>query len=264
MNERMPVPAPVPATRRFEASICDRANPKSLVNLLPAEYAAKVEKIPDDLLRLSEAEYCHNYPPEPVLTRLKLRLWSEWQEAAAGPPGTKIRMSDVYGQQCSLDFFRDVFDEPYLLVWVVLPPATDQMQMEELFFSGLRQIQEILAMPNYEDGPTPKKGLQRGIARGKQQTYKKPNIALIKEKREWMKWLGDRVHGAMVQRQQLDARILAITQTGDQHKKTIAAPTGTGLPPMSPSEVLASLERQMTLSAPEIEQATVDAEHEDV
>jgi hypothetical protein len=238
-----PIPTVAPSARRFSAPVSDRSNPQSLVSLLPKEQADRVEAIDPTYFRMTEEEFLEKYKPEPALTRVKLKLFTAWEEAAAR--GKQIVLSDVYHGTCSRDFFMEIFENPQKLAWVVLPPATSKFQMEEMFFLGLRRMRETLEMPLWKETvkiAKPKGRPKTGTAIEKP---REPNVALMREIRETMYFLRDTVLGPVEQRHSIQAHLLAMTLQAQQLDPNVPTVSMPGSPNMTPLQVLDSIDRQI-------------------
>lgn len=92
--------------------------------------------------------------PSPTDNRLRVSFWQEYDRAQA--KGRPMNMSMVYGGICS----REYWEQCYLkfaekVAWLMTPPASYSIAMEEALIYAIEQMRDILEMPN-EDPVTGK------------------------------------------------------------------------------------------------------------
>lgn len=133
----------------------DSDDPRALVNLLPdpivravenARYARPTLFTMDEftLYTTLGSEKCR---PTPSDNRLRLKFWDEYDRAQA--TGTKINISNVVRGVVMPEYFTQTFlDRPEKIAWLMCPPASYIVKMEEALAFGIEQLRDILQLPH--------------------------------------------------------------------------------------------------------------------
>jgi hypothetical protein len=189
-----------------ELSIFDVQNKFSLVNLVPKEFGEFVKKIPLDIMALSEKEFIEKYNPDEIDFRLKLKFWDEWQLALLTPGGV-VRLPGVYYGVCTREYFYgQIIKNPTRLAWMITPPTDYEVAMRELLYRGMSRLREIIQLPFITKEPIVVNGKQAIDWEGVPLFRQKIDRGLVSEIRQVITLLADRVHGAIIQRVQVQAK----------------------------------------------------------
>ena len=150
----MTLPANPDAPDTRDVDLFNRAEPRALINLVPGAVAdafLETSQKRTDLLGLDEKtlyrtlrqEEC---TPTPTDNRLRLKFWDEYDRAQATQTG--MDMISVFAGICTKDYFYGRYlKAPEKVAWLLNPPASYTIKMEEALSYGVDQLREILDMP---------------------------------------------------------------------------------------------------------------------
>lgn len=148
------LPTELAAEKSHDIVFWDEANERSLVNLLPAEYATKLKDMKfehPDYFGLEERELAKfikeqkNLRPSPTVNRIRFKVWQEYDNAQTNlaPMNTK----KFYQGICDVETFHNIIKYPYNLAWIFCPPASYMTMMEEGLYFGIEKLRDILELP---------------------------------------------------------------------------------------------------------------------
>jgi hypothetical protein len=129
----------------------DRADPRSLISIMPREARATLEETPVAWLLMGEPELRGMVKPDTVLAAIRTAFWLEYDEAQASQ--TKMTIKGVQARmatQAPSLLIRDAFASTKKLAWVLHPPLIYDALVEESLRAGMGRVQEILALPLYD------------------------------------------------------------------------------------------------------------------
>lgn len=134
----------------------DRANPRSVINLVPQAVQASMQKAlaekpelftldEQDLYRTLRKNGC---TPTATDNRIRMRFWMEYDYAQLNYQG-KIDMSRVLSAVCSDDYFYNKYLHSLTRVaWLFCPPTAYMVKCEEALEFGIEQLRDILEQPH--------------------------------------------------------------------------------------------------------------------
>lgn len=172
-----------------DAIIWDPENQKSVLNIIPPRMRKQAETAketrPDLFQYQDEHSLWHNLKkaarPTPTDNRLRIAFWMEYDRVQAGFRH-KMDMTHVYGGVCSSAYFSDYYCiVPEKLCWLLTPPASYMIKMNEALDFGVDVLRNILSLDNVtEDG--------------------KPNVKLMELQAKIVAMLDARKNGAFTQK----------------------------------------------------------------
>lgn len=178
----MKYPDPIPEQHiedDLELSVLDSQNPHSLVRMVPEQFAKKVRELPVKFWTADEKQLAQWAKPTEVEAQLRISFWNEYQRAV--DQKQSMKMGNVYAPVCTKDYFyRVICRVPSKLGYVLAPPQSYSIQMEEMLNLGLGKMREVLMLPVRDN-----KG--------------NPNTRLIAEWVKIVALLDNRVKGAVTQ-----------------------------------------------------------------
>lgn len=128
-----------------EMDLFIRDNPRSVINLVPAEVQAKIfvaYKERPELFRLAEKQLRKEVKPNPTDSRMRLAFWNEFN--LAQETGSPMRMSSVHAGICTRQFFEWYITQTPNLAWLLCPPSSYIVALEELVNRSQNKLSEIL------------------------------------------------------------------------------------------------------------------------
>jgi hypothetical protein len=182
-----------------ELDVLSKENTYSLFNLLNNCRAvqAAIEALPRELLDLTERELLKS--PDDVQLRLKISFWNEFKRCQR----LKIRpmvLSNILFGVCSPSYWqKKVVARQDVLAWLITPPADEVLVWQELLELGNKKIRRVLKLPLIEKRYWKDKS-------GEVYCEKRTNVSLVKEVRAIVENLQNRLHGAVVQRQEIQSK----------------------------------------------------------
>ena len=199
----------LPALQRahvFEMSILDEEKPSSLINIVPPPLKHALKKVPVEYYAMGEEQYLEKHTPDGVSTRLKLRFWDEWQLCVLDKQ--PMQLERIYGGVCTQEVFLKKVQNATDLAWIVMPPVEYEISLRETLYHGLKRLNEIIKLPITDTRPMKAGGkvLYDDESKPRMETY--VNTAVVKEIRQTVMYLSDRVHGAIAQRLDIRQRSL--------------------------------------------------------
>ena len=124
----------------------DLNDPRSLYNLVPQWMRLIIHEIPKEQFFWPENKLKENARADARLCRIRLAFWGEYEEAQAS-----LRSFDIFGisKRCGISqhFIREFLSEPQHLAFVLCPPASYDIFLEEALQFGLGKLREILELP---------------------------------------------------------------------------------------------------------------------
>ena len=197
------------AGEEIPLEIWDINNPASVINLLPPSVRALLtnakEKVPH-LLDMDERVLwkelrSQDKSPSVSDSRLRMKFWNEYERAAA--LGERMNLPNIYLGVCSPDYFQNRYIlMPEKVAWMLCPPASYVVKMEEALAYGVEQLRDILELPLVD-------------AKGR------PDMKLAELKAKIVAMLDIRVKGAIVQKVENKTTSLNINTTDKQVAKAM-------------------------------------------
>lgn len=189
-----------------EVAIFDERNTKSVVNLVDENVKKSILAIPDEYWELSEARLRKKVKPDELTCRLRITFWDEYQAAHAD--GRKMLMSNVMrGVTYAEHFHKRVLGNTDMMAWICRPPTDFLLAMRDILFVGLERLRELVKQPIVRKVLVKnKKGEVERDEDGKPLYETKIDYVLAKEIKTIVEKMSDRVHGAVIQRMQVNQR----------------------------------------------------------
>jgi hypothetical protein len=126
--------------------LLSRDDPRSVINIVSAETQAHIFRAytsRPDLFRMGEVELRRACKPTVTDNRLRLAFWNEHNLAQEN--GTTMRMTSVYAGVCTRQFFETKYlSEPVNIAWMLCPPASYIIALEEIVARSQTKLSEIL------------------------------------------------------------------------------------------------------------------------
>lgn len=133
----------------------DRSNPRSLINIAPREIVdILLEKVPLDLLYMSETELEDKLRPGPVIQRIRIAFWKEYEKAQSEIRKMQFSKIALELGQPSLFLLRTLKD-PEKLAVVLCPVTSYDNFLEESLMAGLKRLRSIVEMPLFDHNGRP-------------------------------------------------------------------------------------------------------------
>lgn len=187
----------------------DDRSPRSLLNMLkPAkDFVSAIKSLPPEKLEMSERELEAQVSPTREHRLLKIAFWDEYRRAQRMGRNQAMVLSNVMHGICGRSYFyTKVVGDPHTLAWLISPPVDEMIVQKELLRLGYNKLAEVLDLPFVT------KTHQVGKD-GKILINTKVNVGLIREVRAIVEQLQNRVHGAVIQRQQIEAKTMSVNVT---------------------------------------------------
>jgi len=132
--------------------ILKKDNPRSLMNIAPQGVSELLEKMDPKLLQLSERELKLRVPEDPQLNRLRIAFWKEYDNAQSQMRGMLWNNISRFLQLRPVSYTK-YFHNPQTMAYILCPPASYDVFLEESLSHGMTRIREILDLPlRDEDG----------------------------------------------------------------------------------------------------------------
>lgn len=152
MHNKEVVETPGPGISHMD--VWTRSDPRSVINLVPpavGEAMLLAAKAKPDLFGVDERTLWNtlrlsNKCPSPTDNRLRLKFWDEYDRAQAELKN--IIISNVTPGVCSREYFtQNYLASPEKVAWLLCPPASYVVKMEEALAFGIEQLRDILELP---------------------------------------------------------------------------------------------------------------------
>jgi len=209
-----------------------------------------ISEIPAELFELTERELMKE--PDDVHRRLKISFWNEFS-AAQRQKSEYMTLQNVIHGVCSYSYWKNkVVTNPTLLAWLITPPAHQTLVWQELIQLGENKLRRALKIQLVEKRFWKDKT-------GEVHVEKRANVALIKEVRSIVEMLQNRLHGTVVQRQEIQSKSLHVNV--NQNQKDVAQDK-----PMSADEQMGEIDKMLkriekvAAAMPELPEAEVESE----
>jgi hypothetical protein len=139
--------------RESEFVIYDEKNPRSVINLVWKEFAAKLRARSIGMERyfqMGERQLRRLVKPELNLQLLRMRFWTEYDLAQVHD--RKIRRADLLRGICSDEAFENHVRDDGSIAYLLTPPPRYLSRLEVMMNIGLDELADILTLPNEVDG----------------------------------------------------------------------------------------------------------------
>lgn len=130
----------------------NKADPKSLYNIMPSECRQVFDNMKPDLLLLDEQVLEKKIEPTAYMHQVRAAFWSEYDAAQA--TNTKMTLRGVHSHIRSSHpsiLVRDYLTRQLTLAWVLIPPTHYETLIDEALSRGLRKLREIIETPLYDE-----------------------------------------------------------------------------------------------------------------
>lgn len=131
---------------RLVDDVKDKNNPRSLVNILPTSIAVQVRTIPQEYLDMPIKDLQRLVTPDPLLDRLRMSFWLEYNFAQASERNMNIG-NITSGLMTQQQFSRSVCSNNLKLAYIIRPTGNYTATLEDLMIKAMDQLGEILALP---------------------------------------------------------------------------------------------------------------------
>lgn len=117
---------------------------------LPQFIVDAIEAIPEHIREQSSSQLEDTVGADASLRRAKLAFWSELDRAYRS--NTKFHVPNVHRGIMSVSHFRKyVVGSSHKLMYLITPPTTYKLIMEDMLFAGLQFETELLGLPHKDD-----------------------------------------------------------------------------------------------------------------
>ncbi len=184
----------------------DSVTPTLFSMLAPtARIRAAIEQMPEEMLTLNERQIeklirnDHEGKFPRMLGLMKLQFWDEFKNAQREK--RPMVMENVYYGICHrLWFYKHVVESPHNLAWLLCPPTDEMLIHRDLLNRAMARLSDAMDADLYDESRVTYIG-QDGKKHSKK--VRKLNVALLREIHAITKTLQDRIHGGIIQRQQI-------------------------------------------------------------
>lgn len=125
-------------------------NPRSLINIAPTGLREMIADLPINYLTLSERSLYNLAKPDPMLNRLRIAFWKEFENAQASVSDMNWVGITKMIQRPSI-MIRKLLEDQHKLAWVLCPPVSYDVFLQEALSHGMDRIREILDLPLRND-----------------------------------------------------------------------------------------------------------------
>ena len=120
---------------------------RSVVNLLPKEFAEKIRNIPFEYQRLDEQSARKKFYPTPAMNQLRAAFWLEYNVTQTTQKQA-MNIQKVYSGIVTKHYFYEVVIwSKEMLAWMLIPPQSYQAILNEAWDTGMSRMREILELP---------------------------------------------------------------------------------------------------------------------
>lgn len=132
------------------AELFDRDDPRSLVNLLPAQLAKVFESpmVDKKMLYLTEREAERRLMPDSVIYKIRIAFWKVFEHARGTHTAISLRkIAELSGHP--EHYVRSIImHRPGAFTFILIPPSTYENELDEALMFGMRRLREdILTLP---------------------------------------------------------------------------------------------------------------------
>lgn len=136
----------------FSVELWDSDNPRSVVNLVPEAVKAAMlrasEEMPqlfglDDRTLWYAIKKIEGKGPSPTDNRLRLAFWNEYNRAQT--LGSRMEVTNIHAGVVARQYFYDRWLKyPVRVAWLLCPPSSYLIVMEEALQFGIEQLRDVL------------------------------------------------------------------------------------------------------------------------
>jgi hypothetical protein len=142
------LPEPVPTDHGAGVDLWTRTDPRSVINIAGdqlAEAMLTASKERPELFQLDERDLYKEMKvkPNPTDNRLRLRFWDEYDRSQSYQKSMEMHL--VYAGVCSKQYFYGRYlTLAEKVAWLLCPPASYMVKMEEALAFGIERLRDIL------------------------------------------------------------------------------------------------------------------------
>lgn len=126
--------------------ILEPNNPRSLVNIAPKGVPELLDRLPIEYLEKTEKELLRFVPQDPTLNQLRIAFWKEY-DAAQSQMRTMLWANISQMMQRPSMSLAKYFHIPQAFAYILCPPVSYNVFLEEAHAHSLNKIREILDLP---------------------------------------------------------------------------------------------------------------------
>jgi hypothetical protein len=143
-------PLSIEQIKEHRMTLLDPEDPRSMVNLVPPDVSEAMHRVPIEYFTMSEVDLKKLSRPTQVISRIRLSWWNEYNRAQEML--THMEMVSVYAGVCHPSYFyAGILKNPRYLAWILCPPTSYLVAMEEALYFGVERLREILELPLYDE-----------------------------------------------------------------------------------------------------------------
>lgn len=148
-------------------SLFNESNPQSLCNMVGPSVKEKLDEhqfehpelfTQDERELMNRIRGMKGQKPHgigPTENRIRVAFWLEYDRAITSPE-PKINYGRVYSGVCSQEYFyMEIIRRPEKLAWMLCPPASYSIAMEEALQFGIEKLRDLLDLPLYKKNGEP-------------------------------------------------------------------------------------------------------------
>lgn len=128
-------------------SIKDAENPFALVNITPAWLSDLIRALPAATLKMAHKSLETQARPSKAEERLRLSFWNEY-DRVIHKTQPEINLANVYGGVLEESAFKELVTESkFKLAYILSPPPTLNLVLDEVITKGYDEMKRIMAEP---------------------------------------------------------------------------------------------------------------------
>lgn len=118
-------------------------DPRSLIRIVPESMRAAILAIPEELRDLDEQALIKLFHPTPTMCQIRLLFWLEYDRAQER--FMNMKLANVVSGVCSEEmFYNKLLKNAQFVAFLVTPPATYMVALEEAVMKGIQRQREVL------------------------------------------------------------------------------------------------------------------------
>jgi hypothetical protein len=124
--------------------IRDEHNPQSVYNLVHKNFRRAIDNININVWEMTRVELENRCNPSSVVNQLRLSFWDKYNERIEEGSSELITINEVIGRITTYEHGRDIFEDQYLMAYILCPVTDYNAMVTESLEAGLAKLRDCI------------------------------------------------------------------------------------------------------------------------
>jgi hypothetical protein len=140
------------AMQAWAVRVWDKDDSRSVLRLAPDTIRRRMAEMPDDVREMTEPELRKIISPTPQDRQIRLAFWNEYNRVQERYLPKMETIPIIQGIVSEDFFYNKYLSNPHRVAWVLQPPSSYTVRLQDMLHFGMEQLLETLAVPHIVGG----------------------------------------------------------------------------------------------------------------